>query len=223
MRILVAESDTKLCNAMDALLKKQFSVDLSFNGAECLNYFGVQSYDGIILDWKLKDMEGIDVLRKIRETSSVPVMLLASQAAAEEIVAGLDAGADDFMIRPVDPSILMARLHAITRRKGEVEQETLAFEDLILVRDTATLCCGEEWVRLGSKEFQMMEMLMRNPGHVVRKEIIQEKIWGWDHENEYNSVEVYVSFLRRKIRSIQSKVIVSTIRGIGYCIGSGRG
>ncbi|MCQ2612702.1 MAG: response regulator transcription factor [Treponemataceae bacterium] len=220
MRILLVEDEKHLSQALSELLKKkQYSVDAAYDGETGLEYARTGVYDLIILDIMMPRMNGIEVLRHIRnEKNSVPVLMLTARDEVEDKVSGLDYGADDYMTKPFSTDELLARVRALLRRKGEVVDEELTVGDITLKLKRNELCSGNDSVKLSLKEFQIMELLMYNPNQIITKERIIEKIWGGDSEAEYNNVEVYISFLRKKIQFIGATTEIKTSRGSGYSL-----
>ncbi len=220
MRILIVEDEISLADAISAILKKeQYFVDCVYDGRDGLDYALSGIYDMILLDIMLPKMNGLDVLREIRNNNiSTPVMLLTARSEVNDKIRGLDCGADDYLTKPFNKGELLARIRALTRRKGEIPSNELVFGDIVLNQSTYELICGNLNVKLGAKEFRIMQMLMFAPKSIVSKDEFIEKIWGYDSEAEYNSIEVYISFLRKKLGAIKSTVQIKASRGIGYYI-----
>lgn len=220
MRILIVEDEVSLADAITAILKKeQYFVDAVYDGRDGLDYALSGIYDLILLDIMLPKMNGIDVLREIRKNNiSTPVMLLTAKSDVRDKITGLDCGADDYLTKPFNKGELLARIRALTRRKGEIPSNELSFGDLTLNQSTYELICGGLNVKLGAKEFRIIQMLMYAPGNIISKDEFIEKIWGYDSDAEYNSIEVYISFLRKKLGAIKSTVQIKASRGIGYYI-----
>ena len=220
MRILIVEDEYSLSDAVTAILKKeQYFVDAVYDGRDGLDYAMSGIYDLILLDIMLPKMNGLDVLREIRKNNiSTPVMLLTARTEIDDKIKGLDCGADDYLTKPFNKGELLARVRALTRRKGEIPSNELAFGDIILNQSTYELSCGTLSVKLGAKEFRIMQMLMFAPKNIISKDEFIEKIWGYDSEAEYNSIEVYISFLRKKLGAIKSTVQIKASRGIGYYV-----
>ncbi len=220
MKILIVEDEVRLCEALAEILKKhKYSVDTVHDGESGLDYGLTQIYDAIILDIMLPRMDGVEVLKQLRANHvATPVILLTARYMIGDKVGGLDAGADDYLTKPFEPDELLARIRAMTRRKGEVMVEGLTVGDLTLNTNTSELSCGDKMIPLSLKEFQMMEIFLRNTDRIITKELLIEKVWGFDSEAVHNNVEVYVSFLRKKIKYLESKVEIQTVRGIGYRI-----
>jgi DNA-binding response OmpR family regulator len=221
MKILVIEDEVQLADALCELLKRNmYSVDVCYNGIDGLDNAMTGIYDGIILDIMLPGMNGIEVLRNLRsEKINTPVLLLTARSEITDKINGLDCGADDYLTKPFVTGELLARVRAITRRKGEIVDESkLEFNGLSLNKNTCSISCSGNDVKLSLKEYNVMEMLIANPGQILPKERIIEKIWGSESDVEYNNIEVYISFLRKKISSISANVQIKTARGIGYFI-----
>lgn len=220
MRILIVEDEVSLADAITAILKKeQYFVDAVYDGRDGLDYALSGIYDLILLDIMLPKMNGIDVLREIRKNNiSTPVMLLTARSEVNDKIKGLDCGADDYLTKPFNKGELLARIRALTRRKGEIPSNELVFGDLTLNQSTYELICAGLNVKLGAKEFRIIQMLMYAPGNIISKDEFIEKIWGYDSDAEYNSIEVYISFLRKKLGAIKSTVQIKASRGIGYYI-----
>ncbi|MBX9186161.1 MULTISPECIES: response regulator transcription factor [Clostridium] len=222
MRLLIAEDDRDISKALVMILEKNnYSVDSVFNGKEAYEYAVSDNYDGIILDIMMPELDGIEVLTKLRsERISTPILLLTAKAEVDDRVAGLDAGADDYLAKPFAISELLARLRAMLRRKGEFQPDILEFKSVTLNKATYELGYNDKYVRLASREFQMLEMLMKMPGQVIPTDQFMDKIWGWDSEVEVSIVWVYISNLRKKFATIQAPIEIHTIRGVGYCMGA---
>ena len=220
MRILIVEDEYSLADAVTAILKKeQYFVDAVYDGRDGLDYALSDIYDLILLDIMLPKMNGLDVLKEIRKNNiSTPVMLLTAKSEVDDKIKGLDCGADDYLTKPFNKGELLARVRALTRRKGEIPSNELTFGDIVLNQSTYELSCGTLSVKLGAKEFRIMQMLMFAPKNIISKDEFIEKIWGYDSEAEYNSIEVYISFLRKKLGAIKSTVQIKASRGIGYYI-----
>lgn len=220
MRLLLAEDEIELSNALCAIFKhNNYSVDAVYNGKDALDFGLSGNYDGMILDVMMPSIDGITVLKKLRSAGiSTPVLILTAKSELEEKVEGLDAGADDYLSKPFHMSELLARIRAMTRRKTDFAPGVLTFGNISLDRAAYNLVCGENTLRLGNKEFQMMEMLLSSPGRLISTEQFMEKIWGFDSEAEINVVWVYISYLRKKLSQIGSNVQIKASRGVGYTL-----
>lgn len=222
MRLLLAEDERELSNALAAVLRhNNYSVDTVYNGKDALDYIMSGNYDGAIMDIMMPVMSGLDALTQLRSRGSlIPVLLLTAKSGVEDRVTGLDAGADDYLTKPFAMSELLARVRAMTRRMAAdaAPSNEISFGDLTLSRASFELRCGDRSVRLGNKEFQMMEYLISNPHVLIPTERFMEKVWGYDSDTEINAVWVNISYLRRKIASIGSRVSIKAARGSGYSL-----
>lgn len=221
MRVLFIDDDVRSSQTVSELLKKnRFGVDKSFSGEEGLKYALSGNHDIIILENKLPDMDGMSLVRKIRNAGiGVPVMFLSEKVESKDIVGGLYAGADDYLTKPYNPDEFIARVYALTRRKGEIRSEKMTFGDFVLNKSSCEIqnASGES-VKLSLKELLIATLLFENPRQIIRKEEIIDKIWGGDSDAEYNNVEVYISFLRKKMEQLKVHVIIRTARGLGYSL-----
>jgi len=221
MRLLVVEDEMQLADALTEILKRNmYTVDTVYDGIEGLDNALSDVYDCIILDIMLPGMSGIDILRNIRkEKISTPVILLTARSEVEDKINGLDCGADDYLTKPFVTGELLARVRALTRRKGEiVDENKLAYNGLELNKNTCSIVYQGNDVKLSLKEYQIMELLISNPHQILPKERIIEKIWGYESDVEYNNIEVYISFLRKKLLVISAPIQIKTARGIGYSL-----
>lgn len=221
MKLLVVEDEIQLADALSEILRRNmYSVDTSYDGIEGLDNALTGVYDCIILDIMLPGMNGIDVLKNIRrERISTPVLLLTARSEVEDKINGLDCGADDYLTKPFVTEELLARVRALTRRKGEiVDENKLDYNGLELNKKTCSVIWEGSDVKLSLKEYQIMELLISNPHQILPKERIIEKIWGYESDVEYNNIEVYISFLRKKLSVISAPVQIKTARGIGYSL-----
>lgn len=224
MRILLVEDEVRLSQALVEIFQKnKFGVDAVYTGPDGLKYAQSGIYDVVILDIMLPGMDGITILKTLRdEKNQVPVLLLTAKDEIGDKVKGLDCGADDYMTKPFSTDELLARVRALTRRKGEVKEETVTFGDLVLNKNTCELQnVNGEGIKLSLKELQIIDLLFENPKQIIKKERIIEKIWGGDSDAEYNNVEVYISFIRKKMEAIKVKTSIRTSRGIGYSLEEG--
>lgn len=220
MRLLLAEDEEDLSKALVAVLKhNNYSVDAVFDGEDALSYIEAGNYDGVILDIMMPKLDGLSVLRKVRaKGNSIPVLLLTAKSEIDDKVEGLDTGADDYLTKPFSMKELLARIRAMTRRQGDATDSVLKYGNISLDRATFLLTCGKKEIRLSNKEYQMLEMLLANPGQVISTEQFMDKIWGFDSEAELNVVWVNISYLRKKLASIGAAVSIKAIRGLGYAV-----
>lgn len=220
MRLLLAEDEKELSKALCAILKhNNYSVDPVYNGQDALDYGLDENYDGIILDLMMPKKNGLEVLRELRAAGiSTPVLILTAKAQLEDKILGLDTGADDYLTKPFATGELLARIRAMTRRKSEFTPNKLTFGNLSLNRETFELSTDSGAIRLGNKEFQMIELMMDNPGRLISTEQFMERIWGYDTDAEINVVWVYISYLRKKLTSLGANVEIKATRGVGYSL-----
>ena len=220
MNILVVEDELRLSETIAQLLVEQkYHVDTVHNGGDGLDYALSGQYDVVILDVMLPGLDGCAVARRLRaEKNATPVLMLTARSEISDKVKGLDCGADDYMTKPFAPEELLARVRALSRRQGEVALEELTFSNLILELSTHDLRRGEKSVRLSQKEFEVLKILMSNPRGIVTKETLISKVWGMESDAEDNNVEVYISFLRKKLEHLHAGVKIKTIRMVGYCL-----
>lgn len=220
MRLLLAEDEKDLSNALVAVLKhNNYSVDAVYNGQDALDYLQAGNYDGAILDIMMPKIDGIRVLKTIRaEGNSIPVILLTAKAEIDDRVKGLDSGADDYLTKPFSMKELLARIRAITRRQAETTNSILTFENLSLDRSTYQISTADGSMRLANREYQMLEMLLTNPGQIISTEQFMDKVWGYDSDAEQNVVWVYISYLRKKLSSLHAQVQIKATRGLGYSL-----
>jgi DNA-binding response OmpR family regulator len=221
MRILMIEDEKYLAEAIANVLKKNnYITDLAHDGDYGLDCALSAIYDIIILDIMLPKKDGLSVLKEIRKNDiSTPVILLTAKGETDDKVKGLDAGADDYLAKPFKTEELLARLRALSRRKDNfVLDNILTYGDIDLNPYTIELYCGKKSYKLTLKECQLLELLINMKGMVVSKNTIIEKLWGYDGKGEDNHVEVYVSFLRKKLSHIGSETSIQTVRGVGYTL-----
>ena len=222
MRILIIEDEYSLVDAMSESLKREnYLVDICYEGNSGLDMALSGIHDIIILDLMLPNLNGLEILKSIREEKiSSYVMILTAKGELDDKVIGLDRGADDYMTKPFHIKELLARIRAVSRRKGDIEDYTLSFGDLKLNLKTCDIINinNEQSMTLSGKEFALMEFLFRNKNQVVNREKIAERIWGYDNDTQYNNVEVYLSFLRKKIKFLEANVRIKAIRGLGYTL-----
>ena len=223
MRILIVEDEKRLAGTLQDLLRRQgYTADVCYDGISGLDNARSDIYDLLVLDAMLPGMDGFTLLRQLRGGGSrLPVLMLTARSELNDRVRGLDAGADYYLTKPFEPEELLACIRSLLRRGGEdaaADPEVTAFGDLTLHMGTFLLECGPRSVRLSRREYDLMELLMRNGSQIVSKEQLILKVWGYDSAAEDNNVEVYISFLRRKLAHLQSAVRIKTLRMVGYCL-----
>lgn len=221
MRILIAEDEVHLAEAVSQILKKNnYSVDMVHDGRSGLDYAQSGIYDLLLLDIMMPEMDGITVLKTLRsEGNHTPVILLTAKGELSDKVSGLDYGADDYIAKPFATEELLARIRAALRRKGEViPEDGLKFGDIELNTTQLKLSAQGKEIKLNLKENELLELLITRKQAITSKEQIIEKLWGFYSDVEYNNVEVYISFLRKKLTFLNSAVRINTIRGVGYVL-----
>lgn len=220
MRILLAEDEKELSNALVAILKhNNYSVDPVYDGADALDYGLSGNYDVIVLDIMMPKMDGIKVLEQLRQQGiHTSVLMLTAKTEVEDRILGLDKGADDYLSKPFAMGELLARIRAMGRRKSEFTPNLIEVGNISLNKENYELSSGQSMLRLGNKEFQMLEMLMVNPKRLISTEQFMERIWGYDAEAEINVVWVYISYLRKKLASLNANVKIKAVRSVGYTL-----
>ena len=223
MRLLFAEDDRSLCRAEKTILEHAgYSVDTVHNGNDALDYALGGGYDGLILDWMMPGPDGVEVLRTLRKKGiGTPCLLLTARDAVEDRVTGLDAGADDYLPKPFASAELLARIRAMLRRREDYHSDQLVFSDLTLLRGEMLLQRGESSVKLGNKAYQIMEMLMEQPGRVFEVNQIIDRVWGWDSDADMNVVWVTVFQLRKVLKELGTAAVIKATRGVGYSLEEG--
>ena len=212
------EDETRRADALEQiLLENKYMVDVAHDGQDGLDYALSGIYDAMILDVMLPKKNGFEIAAEMRrQKNQTPILMLTAKDAIPDKVTGLDSGADDYMTKPFAPEELLARLRAMTRRQGEVVLDEMSFEDLTLNLSTCDLKCGVKSVHLNFKEFEILRLLMANSPQVTTKETLIVKVWGYESGAEDNNVEAYISFLRKKLYFLGSRVGVTVLRKIGY-------
>jgi len=220
MKLLLAEDEMRMASALTELLKMEnYDVDHVSDGSSALAALESDIYDAAIIDVMMPGMNGFDVVYAARNRGiKTPVLMLTAKSAVDDKVTGLDCGADDYLTKPFQTKELLARIRALCRRNIRSQDGRLSFGDLILDPAAASLSCtttGQN-VRLGEKELRIMEYMIANQGQILSREQLAVKIWGFESDAEYNNVEVYMSFTRKKLFFIGSRTEIKAIRGIGY-------
>ncbi|MBS6184682.1 MAG: response regulator transcription factor [Clostridium celatum] len=219
MRLLLVEDEIQLSEALNQILSKnKYVVDAVYNGEDGLDYGLTDIYDVIVLDIMIPKLSGLEVLRRLRkENIKTPVLLLTAKGEIEDKVKGLDSGADDYLAKPFATEELLARLRALTRRQGEIINDNiLEVGDIKLNISTYELEGPCNSIKLSLKEFEIIRCFMQRPRVIVTKDDLISKIWGYDSDAEYNNIEVYISFLRKKLGYVNSTTSITTVRGVGY-------
>ncbi len=218
MRLLIVEDEPGMAQGLQGLLEKQgYAADTAPDGRTGLELGLTRLSDLIILDIMLPELDGLEVLTALRGSGvETPVLMLTARSSVADRIRGLDHGADDYLTKPFDTGEFLARVRALTRRKDLPLEDAPAFGDIRLDRGRMELCCGEERLRLGPKEFLVMECLLVHRDQIVPRNLLCEKVWGLLSDAEYNNVEVYISFLRKKLRALHARVQILSLRNAGY-------
>ena len=220
MRILVVEDEKDLNNIITKHLKKNnFSVDSVFNGEEALEYLDYGTYDLIILDIMLPKVNGYEVIKKLRENKNeIAVLMLTARDSIEDKIKGLDLGADDYLIKPFDFGELLARIRALVRRKYGNTSNTMEIDDLCIDIAKKTVVRAGKNIELTGKEYEVLEYLIQNKGHVLSRDKIRDSVWDYGYEGESNIIDVLIKNIRKKIDVGNSKPLIHTKRGLGYVL-----
>lgn len=218
MKILIVDDEVKLADALGELFRRnKFLTDVVYDGEDGYFYAKKGDYDVVVLDVMLPKMDGFEVVERLRKSKiNVPVLMLTAKEDVSSRVRGLDCGADDYLTKPFAAEELLARVRALTRRQTEMVFDELTYCDILLNTSNYTLSCGQKTVSLGAKEYEIMRLLLSNPTQVISKDTIISKVWGLDSDITENNVEAYMSFLRKKLNFLGSKVTISTKRLLGY-------
>ena len=218
MRILLAEDERSLSRAVVALLERSnYAVEAVYDGVEALEYLDSGNYDALILDIMMPRLDGLSVLKQLRQRGNpIPVLILTAKSEIDDKVEGLDNGANDYLTKPFSTRELLARLRAVTRTQTSQVSSVLRFGNVALDQTSFELSSPSGSYRLANKEYQMMELLLMNPGQTISTERFLEKIWGYDTETELNVVWVYISYLRKKLAALNANVRIQAARNVGY-------
>lgn len=218
MNILIVEDELSIQRAVKRILEQQgYFVDAVSNGLSAIDYAKQVDYNLIVLDVMLPKLDGFEVVRILRKDGlNTPILMLTARTMVKDKVTGLNYGADDYMTKPFDTEELLARVGALTRRGGEVFVDKMKFEDLTLDLRSAELTCNDDCVQLSHKEFNILKIFLSNPTQTFTKDILIGNVWGIESEATDNNVEVYISFIRKKLRYLNSKVTIKNIHKIGY-------
>lgn len=220
MRLLLVEDEKRMAQALCEILRQEkYEVDHYANGIDGLSAIESNIYDIVILDVMLPGMNGFEIAKEARHAGvRTPILMLTAKAEVDDKVSGLDSGADDYLTKPFQTKELLARLRALGRRNVDTPDRSLTYGDISLDTNTSTLTCTEnnQSVRLSEKEYRILEYLISNNSQILTREQLAVKIWGFDSEAEYNNVEVYMSFVRKKLTFVGAKTGIKAVRGIGY-------
>ncbi len=220
MRILIIEDEKEISEGICAILEKAgYETDAAYDGLNGLDCTLSNIYDLILLDVMLPKLNGIDLLKNARkEGIQTPVIILTARSQVQDKIQGLDLGADDYLTKPFDAGELLARIRARTRQPGKAMESVIRVGDISLEQSSFKIFCEDRSIKLGNKEFQLLEYLMMNPGQIISKDQLISKVWGFEDESDYNSLEVYISFLRKKLRFVHAQTRIVTTKGVGYSI-----
>lgn len=224
MRILLAEDDKRLGNIIQYMLEQnKFSVEWVQNGSDIYEYAKYSDYDVLILDWMMPGENGIDACRRLRDDGyEKAILMLTAKDSIEDRVTGLDAGADDYLVKPFEFAELLARLRALGRRSNQkIQQEVVEIGDFSLNRTTKVLKKKEQVIQLSPREFQIFDLLAQNLGVVVPRDIILDRIWGLERDITSNNIDSYMKILRKKLQEVDGNISIKTVRGIGYRLEAG--
>lgn len=217
--ILIVEDEEKITDFLRrGLVYESYRVDVAHDGQSGLALARENPPDLVILDWMLPGMDGLEVCRRLRSGGPVPILLLTARDSVADRVLGLDAGADDYLIKPFDFDELLARIRALLRRAQPQSPEILKFSDLSLDTGTRQAFRGERAIDLTAKEYELLELFMRNPRQVLTRDVIFDRVWGYDFGGESNIIEVYVRYLRQKLETGNEPRLLHTVRGVGYVL-----
>ena len=219
MRILVVDDDPEILSVVRrGLAYEGYTIDTAADGAEALAKAREKEPDLAILDVMMPGMDGIEVARLLRQGSDIPILMLTAKGTVADKVAGLGSGADDYLVKPFAFDELFARVKALLRRRQPREGEIFSFSDLSLNTATREVTRGNKPVELTTQEFNLLELFMRHPRHVLKRETIYERIWGYDFEGLSNVIEVYIRYLRSKLEAGGRPRLIHTVRGVGYVL-----
>ena len=221
--ILVVEDEERILQFLQRGLSYEgYEVKTAVNGTEGLTLTEQFEFDLVVLDWMLPEVEqgldGLEVCRRLRAKSEIPILMLTAKDSVPDRVRGLDAGADDYLVKPFALNELLARVRALIRRSKTETPDVLEFEDLILDTGTHQAFRGEKVVELTAKEYELLELFLRNPRQVLTRDLIYDRVWGYDFGGESNIIEVYVRYLRQKTEKFGDPRLIHTVRGVGYVL-----
>lgn len=219
MHILVVDDDPEIVSFLKrGLAYEGYTIDTAGDGTEALAKAREREPDLVILDIMMPGLDGIEVSRRLRQASEVPILMLTAKATVADRVAGLDSGADDYLVKPFAFDELLARIRALLRRRQPAEGEALRFMDLSLNTATREVTRGDDIIQLTAQEFDLLELFLRHPRQVLKRDTIYEKVWGYDFGGESNVIEVYMRYLRSKLEAGGQPRLIHTVRGVGYVL-----
>ncbi len=216
-RILIVDDDPEIVSFLRrGLIYEGYEIDTACDGAEALAKARNRGPDMVILDIMMPQIDGIEVAKRLRQADDVPILLLTAKGTIADKIAGLDSGADDYLVKPFDFDELLARIRALLRRSQPLEGDALTFSDLSLNTVTRDVIRAREIINLTTQEFNLLELFMRHPRQVLKRDIIYDRVWGYDFEGESNVIEVYIRYLRTKLEVGGKTRLIHTVRGVGY-------
>lgn len=219
MRILVVDDDPEILSFLKrGLIYEGYTVDVASDGVEALAKARDREPDLVILDIMMPGIDGIEVSKRLRQAGDVPVLMLTAKGTVSDKVAGLESGADDYLVKPFAFDELLARVKVLLRRRQPKEGEVLRFSDLSLNSATMEVRRGNQLISMTSQEFELLELFLRHPRQVLKRDMIYEKVWGYDFEGESNVIEVYIRYLRAKLEAGGKQRLIHTVRGVGYVL-----
>jgi two-component system response regulator MprA len=219
MRILVVDDDPEIVSFLKrGLTYEGYTVDTAGDGAEALAKARDAEPDLVILDIMMPGMDGLEVSKRLRQASKLPILMLTAKGTVADRIKGLDSGADDYLVKPFSFDELLARIRALLRRSQPTEGEVLRFMDLSLDSSTREVKRGNDVIQLTAQEFDLLELFLRHPRQVLRRDMIYEKVWGYDFGGESNVIEVYMRYLRSKLEAGGQPRLIHTVRGVGYVL-----
>ena len=218
-KILIIEDDHAIVKLLQrGLIHEGFDVAIAMDGFAGMRAVRDEKPDLVILDWMLPKMDGLAVCQDIREFGTIPILMLTAKDTVRNRIEGLDSGADDYMVKPFDLNELLARVRALLRRTKQERVTVLEFEDLQLDTSTRFATRGERKIMLTAKEYDLLELFMRHPRQVLTREVIFDRVWGYDFGGESNVLDVYIRYLRQKLESEGERRLIQTARGVGYVL-----
>ena len=218
-RILVVDDDPEILSLLKRGLSYEgYAVETASNGAEALSKAREKEPDLVVLDVMMPEMDGVEVARRLRQAGDVPILMLTARGTVADRVAGLDGGADDYLVKPFAFDELLARVRALLRRRQPREREVLRFVDLTLDTASWEVRRGNDMIQLTAQEFDLLELFLRHPRQVLKRDFIYDRVWGYDFEGESNVIEVYVRYLRAKLEAGGKPRLIQTVRGVGYVL-----
>ncbi len=218
-RILVVDDDPEILSMLKrGLSYERYAVDTAADGTEALAKAREKEPDLVILDVMMPVIDGIEVSKRLRQASDVPILMLTAKGTVADRITGLDSGADDYLVKPFAFDELLARVRALLRRRQPQDREVLRFADLSLDTSSREVRRGDDVIELTAQEFDLLELFLRHPRQVLKRSVIYDKVWGYDFEGESNVIEVYVTYLRSKLEASGKPRLIHTVRGVGYVL-----